>query len=419
MAGARARQHGIALLLMLFLLFGVGATVVLSSWNTTQLRLEKNRQTQIALQQAKAALLAYAISVYPVGNSRPGDLPCPDTNNDGKKETSCGNSSGSTGQTNRLGRLPWKDLGLPDLRDGDGERLWYAVSNNFKENTRHLPLNSDTSGTISVTDSSGTVTSNVIAIIIAPGPPLQRLNASAPQDRSSAGENNPVNYLDASANEDNADFIDSTTNGFINGEIRDTQNRLLVNDNLLVITYGDLMPYLEKQVATSVFNCLTAYAAYNTGYNNMGRYPWAADLSASALNNYSDANNTLFGRLPDSMLNSAATSANMLPAWGSIPSCTITDSWFKDNWREQVFYAVADAYKPGSTPPVCGNCLTIDGTGNLQLAVIVGRQALIGQDRSNKSIIGNYLEGENASPYDGKYQSSAGSIAFNDLLLFK
>ena len=26
------------------------------------------------------------------------------------------------------GRLPWKTLGLPDLRDGHGERLWYAVS---------------------------------------------------------------------------------------------------------------------------------------------------------------------------------------------------------------------------------------------------------------------------------------------------
>jgi hypothetical protein len=32
------------------------------------------------------------------------------------------------GQAERLGRLPWKTLGLPDLRDGDGERLWYAVS---------------------------------------------------------------------------------------------------------------------------------------------------------------------------------------------------------------------------------------------------------------------------------------------------
>ena len=27
-------------------------------------------------------------------------------------------------------------MGLDDLRDGDGERLWYAVSNNFKYNFR-------------------------------------------------------------------------------------------------------------------------------------------------------------------------------------------------------------------------------------------------------------------------------------------
>jgi hypothetical protein len=25
----------------------------------------------------------------------------------------------------RMGRLPWKTLRLPDLRDGHGERLWY------------------------------------------------------------------------------------------------------------------------------------------------------------------------------------------------------------------------------------------------------------------------------------------------------
>ena len=32
------------------------------------------------------------------------------------------------------GRLPWKTLAIPDLRDGAGERLWYAVSVRFKRN---------------------------------------------------------------------------------------------------------------------------------------------------------------------------------------------------------------------------------------------------------------------------------------------
>ena len=49
-----------------------------------------------------------------------------------------------------IGRLPWKTFGLPDLRDGSGERLWYALSPNFRDNPSVSPLNSDTRGSITV-----------------------------------------------------------------------------------------------------------------------------------------------------------------------------------------------------------------------------------------------------------------------------
>src|SRR5574343_194927 len=196
MGGYVRRQRGAALLLFLLVRLGIGAALFFATWNRSAGRLAQERQTQNALNQAKQALIAYATSVYPSGNVRPGDLPCPDADNDGKKGLSCGNASGITGQAARLGRLPWKSLGLPDLRDGSGERLWYAVSNNFKENTRQLPLNSDTSGSIRFVDSDGNIVPDVIAVIIAPGPPLQRLNAAALQDRTAAGENTATNYLD-------------------------------------------------------------------------------------------------------------------------------------------------------------------------------------------------------------------------------
>lgn len=348
-----------------------------TSWNRSAGRLEQERTTLNSLNMAKQALIAYAVSVYPLGNDRPGDLPCPDTNNDGKKETSCGNATGSSGQTTRLGRLPWKSLGLPDLRDASGERLWYAVSNNFKENTRRLPLNSDTTGSIQFVDNSGSSIPNVIAVVIAPGPPIQRLNAAALQDRTATGENNPTNYLDETYVEDNSDFIDYGTNGFVNGIVRDAQGRVLVNDMMVVITYDDLMPLLEKKVAATVLNCLNSYAAYAGGpYNNMGRYPWPASMITSAANDYDDTANTLFGRVPVRMINSNASAPNMLPGWGLLPECSVTDNWFRDNWREQVFYAVADAYKPGATPPACGSCLVINTSASKQVAVILARQAL-------------------------------------------
>lgn len=416
----RSSQRGVALLLFLFLLFGIGTTTALSAWNSSRGRLEQERQTQLALQQAKDALIAYAVSVYPVGNNRPGDLPCPDIDNDGKKDNPCGKDDGSTGQAMRLGRLPWKTLGLSDLRDATGERLWYAVSNNFKENNRHLPLNSDTTGTIQVTEANGTVIPNVIAVVIAPGAPLQRLNAAAYQDRSPGNENDPSNYLDETATEDNTNFVDGTANGFIDGIVRDAQGRILVNDSMLVITYNDLMPLLEKQVATTVMNCLTAYAAYNDGaQNNLGRYPWAASIASSATGDYNDTADTLFGRIPNLMLNTDASSPGMLHNWGSIPSCSVTDNWFEKNWRELVFYALADAFKPGVGIPSCGSCLTVGTATNRQVVVLVGRQALAGQDHANKAVIGNYLEGGNATPYDSTFEVKITSLNFNDLLIFK
>ena len=433
MSGSSRSQRGMALLLLLFLVFGVAITVALTAWNSSRGRLEQERKTQLALQQAKEALIAYAVSVYPVNDDRPGDLPCPDRDNDGRKEISCGNGDGTTGQADRLGRLPWKDLGLEDLRDANGERLWYAVSNNFKEKYQHLPLNSDANGTIQVIDAGGTVIQNVIAVVIAPGPSLQRLNDAALQDRSAGGENNPANYLDETATEDNAAFVDGTTNGFVAGPIRDAQGRILVNDTMLYITYNDLMPLLEKQVASTVMNCLTSYAAYNVGgYNNLGRYPWAADIVTSAAGNYGDSPNTLFGRIPDLMCNTAGngatdtlckpvvgTNTKMLSTWGGVANCTINGSWYKDNWREQVFYAIADAYKPGVGAPSCGTCLTVGTTNNVQVAVFVGRQTLAGQNRANRAIIGNYLEGENSTPYDAVFERNAISQTFNDLLVFK
>jgi hypothetical protein len=194
------------------------------------------------------------------------------------------------------------------------------------------------------------------------------------------------------------------------------------------------MPLLEKQVAATVLNCMSAYASYNDGIsNNWGRYPWPASIITSAAGNFSDTPGTLFGRIPDQMCYTGGdgaselackpivgTNPQMLSSWGAVPGCTINDGWFKNNWKDQVFYAIADGYKPGTGVPSCGtSCLRIGTTTNVNIAVFLSRRSLSGQNRANKAIIANYLEAENSTPYDGIYENNTASANFNDLLVFK
>ena len=454
----RGKQRGAALMVMLVIMIMGAAIFLVSSLNSSALQIKRDEITAASLAQARDALIGYAASVQidwttcgAAGNNckRLGDLPCPDTNNSGIAGTSCGNASGSTGQSQRLGRLPWRTLGLPDLRDGSGERLWYAVSNNFKNNTRTTCtssgqtgcLDSDTTGTISVFAPDGTLlndgggSTGAVAVIIAPGDVLQRQGGTL-QDRSSAGVNTASNYLDVATvggnTEDNASFTDgSSTNGFIQGRIKDSNGNTIVNDQLLVISQDNIMQAIQKRVAGEVKQCLNEYALQNNG-----RYPWAARVSTFSLS-YSDTSNQLFGRVPDTSFYSTNNDSNGFMDDHWVGNCNINSSsgWWL-NWKEMVFYGLADAYKPASPvwhwwsgwtwppAPACPTCLAVNppsATADKQFVVLVAGKMLSGQVRSstaNKGTLSNYLEGANtngASPF-AQGQPSA---TFNDTTVFQ
>lgn len=102
-----------------------------------------------ALAQARSALIGYAISY---AERHPGEgygfLPCPDRGNDGSTPIgACG-----ARDTAAIGRLPWRTLGLAELRDGWGECLWYAVSGSAKHNPKPLALNWDSPGQFALED---------------------------------------------------------------------------------------------------------------------------------------------------------------------------------------------------------------------------------------------------------------------------
>ena len=461
------RQSGIALIVVLVLLGLLVGVLTIGLAGNLARDNNKQKQTTDALAKAKEALVGYAAGVNLNPSPacagapncvRPGDLPCPDIDNDGVAEGSCGNGAGTTGQAARLGRLPWKTLGLNDLRDGDGERLWYAVSNNFKYNFRTACaapgdagcLNSDSRGTITVRGNDGTIiydgatVSGAIAVVISPGAVLQRQGSASPQDRSAAGVNTPVNYLDVGNGEDNQNFVDSSnTNGFINGLVYDASGNVIVNDRILAITYSDLMPILGRRVAKEVSNCLTSYA---TSPQNNGRYPWAADISASSGGNYSSTFNNRVGRIPDSfdytlvgtggpVMSFFCTLLPLLCMQSNWPgSCNISIGSWWTNWKDLAFYSVADAYKPQflGAAPACGACLIVNTPSSVQtnkkFVVMVAGKRLSGvaggQPRAtiaNKSTPGNYLEGENdwSTGVADTFSQQPATGTFNDYLLFQ
>src|SRR5215207_9438444 len=133
-------------LLILILMMGVGSMLLVYGSTTALGRAVKAESyTRGVLDQARQALIGRAVA----DANRPGSLPCPDTDDDGSAELFVGSSCPSY-----VGRLPWRTLGIGDLRDAAGERLWYALSPNFRDHPTAPAINSDSTGTLTVYSSS-------------------------------------------------------------------------------------------------------------------------------------------------------------------------------------------------------------------------------------------------------------------------
>ncbi len=230
------RQRGAALLAFFLIVFVLGAyglyrhlTAVSSN---PQVRAEAS---MAALAQAREALLGFA-ATYDQRNSGQvfGQLPCPDTNNDGEAEASCG-----TAGTTVVGLLPWKTLGLPMLQDEGGECLWYAVGR-FKDNPKSTPLNWDSQGQFAVRNSDGSqiltepenAEGGAIAVLFAPGIALGSQHRSGGNGTCPGGDSpNVANYLDG-----NYSFGGGANPTLIQGTPGSTSN----NDLLLWLSPRDI-----------------------------------------------------------------------------------------------------------------------------------------------------------------------------------
>jgi hypothetical protein len=259
-------QKGIVLLASMFLLVIGASFVLVRKLNVAATSSYRDQQTAYVLSQAKQALIGRSVA----DDNRPGSLPCPDlitnipgTNvpNDGIADLFAGNACPSY-----VGRLPWRTLGLPEFMDASDERLWYAISQNFRDHPVVQPINSDTLGQLTL---DGAV--DIVAVIIAPG-------------TSFSGQNRPSNsdddYLEADNNNDDTVFVSQAAGNF--------------NDHVIAITRQELMATVEKRIVGEVAQTL---AIYQNNYA-ANAYPWLSPFDSPFLSVFDGVVDTWEGHLP-------------------------------------------------------------------------------------------------------------------------
>ncbi len=336
---------------MLVFILGLTATgYLINAFSPKGANLQRDRKTTVALATAKSGLIGWAVKHA----SMPGVLPCPDTDNDGLS-----NATGSNCDA-YIGRLPWKTIGLGPIKDGDDECLWYALSPIYRDsisvsNRNSLPLNSNTAGTLSLVDASGTLLpsppSPAIALIIAPGTPLSGQSRTGPVSLCGGNSSSP-NYLDALASVNNATGNVSGVNyTFVVAPPSTT-----FNDRIEPIAPEQLRQPLRRRIANEIRGGDTPpTAGLRNFYNHQHYFPWAGNFLGI------QQTNLLSGFIPYNDPNYAH------PTLGT---------WLMNNgWYGVTSYQVGTDFQPGTEstfPQTCaGGCVTARSV-NVPAKITVG-----------------------------------------------
>lgn len=321
-------QRGTVLIaVLLTVVLGAAGIVFVSGDPAARARIRAQARSTVALAQARTALLGYAISY---AEQHPGQgygyLPCPDTANTGSAPI----GACHVRDHGALGRFPYRTLGLPDLRDGWGDCLWYAVAGSVKNNPKALVLNWDSPGQFEVVDSRGQhlipQPARAIAVLLAPGPP--RTTQSRPSAGAKPCPGSPSTATDITA------FLDQSYPDDIVGNRTFVQGLADAHDN------NDLMTWLTID---ELFDALRRRSDFPDFVNAMldrgsaAFATWSTDPSVLPTHAERIDGNRIAGSLPD-----AATLG--IPSPFADPH---------DNWRDQLrFVACADG----------GACLAADLT---------------------------------------------------------
>lgn len=203
-------------------------------FTSSNMQAQREIKSTQALDKAKAAVIANVVTG--LSGSSLGQFPCDEDtsligfNTEGQVKGTCNGAP-------VLGRFAWRSLNTGDLRDGNSDKLWYALSSGY----RSVPVNSDTIPALTV---NGTP-NKAIAILFSPGTILQGQSRPVP----TAGSPPAVGqYLDSeNSNGDNVFTLAAPSTTF--------------NDQGLTIEPDDIYPLLEKRVLKEFRSFLSAYKA--------------------------------------------------------------------------------------------------------------------------------------------------------------
>jgi hypothetical protein len=315
----RSRQRGVVILTLILVVLSTSSFVVLKALNASAARQAKrDNGTKQSLMEAKRALIGYAVAYQDDNNpdKGPGHLPCPDR--DGGSPQGIAEANCQQVNDNETGRLPFRTLGLSEIKDGTGSPLWYAISDVYRS-AAGPPLNSATTGTLQVDGAN-----DVVAVIIAPG------TAFHWQARTSSNDYDAGAFLE----DDNASIGDGSFVTAPGDEF---------NDVVVQITRGELMTAVERTVLNEVAAALGNYfddpdADDDANGNDPDcgadpdcddGYPWLADFTNPEASNFVGAvddfggGDLAFGHLPlvrwdQPVVNNADFTADWSVATGGI-----------------------------------------------------------------------------------------------------
>ncbi|HYG13941.1 MAG TPA: hypothetical protein VD885_07335 [Methylophilaceae bacterium] len=293
---AHGHQRGLALVVLVFLLSLAMAGVLLKMLTMGSFAAQVDAADGHALLQAKHALIGYVVGGLSGEEAHPGRFPCPENKayiGTAREGEALGNCAGTL-----VGRFAWRTLGTGELKDGGGNRLWYALPATF----RQTPINSDTPAL-----SLNGAADQAIAVVISPGPPLSG------QSRSLSQAPLLADYLELENGDgDNEYAMQSASAAF--------------NDRLLAVKPDDIFPVLERRVLTDLAHYLRAYRQI------WGAYPFAAPFADPSSSAFIGETGNAGGLLP---VNSPATtwlpstisvhSGNNTPTDGSGGDMTMCD----------------------------------------------------------------------------------------------